>query len=59
MEGISYVVDENNQRKAVVIDLEKHGQLWEDFCDNLMADATKDEETIPWEKAKQELKGNA
>jgi len=37
MKGISYVTDEEGKRIAVVIDLKKHGELWEDFYDGLTA----------------------
>jgi hypothetical protein len=43
MEGIQFVVNEKGDRKAVVIDLEKHGQLWEDFYDTLLAKSRADE----------------
>ena len=33
MSGLSYIVDERGQKTAAVIDLRKHGRLWEDFCD--------------------------
>ena len=37
MKGIDFVVDEAGERKAVVIDLDEHGELWEDFYDALVA----------------------
>ncbi len=37
MKGIEFVVDEAGERKAVLIDLAEHGELWEDFYDALMA----------------------
>jgi hypothetical protein len=37
MRGIEYVVDESGKRKAVLIDLELHEDLWEDFADQLIA----------------------
>ena len=37
MKGIQFVVDEGGKKKAVVIDLKKHGRLWEDFYDSLVA----------------------
>jgi hypothetical protein len=37
MKGIEFVVDESGDRKAVVINLAKHGELWEDFYDTLLA----------------------
>ena len=37
MKGIYFVVDEAGERKAVVIDLDEHGEFWEDFYDALVA----------------------
>ena len=31
MKGVEFVVDDDGQKKAVLIDLEKHGEIWEDF----------------------------
>lgn len=53
MKGISYITDENNQRKAVVIDLKtfkKHEDEIEDLLDVLIAESKKEEESIPFEK---------
>jgi hypothetical protein len=33
MEGIQYVMDDKGEKTAVLIDLKKHRQLWEDFYD--------------------------
>ncbi len=33
MEGIEFIIDEKGKKKAVIIDLEKYGELWEDFYD--------------------------
>lgn len=56
MEGIKYLVDEKNNKVAVQIDLEKYGEFWEDFYDILVAEAKKDEESIPLEDLIAELK---
>ena len=37
MKGIRYVVDDDGQKTAVVIDLEQYGDLWEDLYDSLTA----------------------
>ena len=37
MKGVSFVVDENEVKKAVLIDLRRHRALWEDFYDTLLA----------------------
>ena len=43
MKGIEFVVDEKGKKKAVVLDLRKHRDLWEDFCDVLKAKEREDE----------------
>ncbi len=37
MSGIKFVSDERGQKVAVLIDLKRHGRLWEDFYDSLLA----------------------
>jgi hypothetical protein len=58
MQGINFVVDEKGTKKAVLIDLEKWGELWEDFYDVLISKQRQDEEEISWEDLKQELETN-
>ena len=43
MKGIDFVVDETGDRKAVVINLAEHGELWEDFYDTLLAEEREHE----------------
>lgn len=43
MKGVEYVVDGKGKKKAVVIDLEEHRDLWEDFCDVLKAKERENE----------------
>ncbi|NLG17695.1 MAG: hypothetical protein GX556_10230 [Fibrobacter sp.] len=33
MRGVQYVTDEKGEKTAVLIDLKKNGDLWEDFYD--------------------------
>jgi hypothetical protein len=35
MEGIQYVTNDKGKKVAVMIDLKKYGELWEDFYDSL------------------------
>lgn len=59
MEGISYITDHQNRKKAVVIDLkaiEEHEDDVHDFIDTLIAESRKDDELIDWEKAKDDLR---
>jgi hypothetical protein len=50
IKGINFVVDEGNEKQAVIIDLKKHRDLWEDFYDTLL---TKNREKDPRETLEQ------
>ncbi len=59
MEGISYITDNQNRKKAVVIDLkviEDHEEDVHDFIDTLIAESRKSDEMIDWEQAKDNLR---
>ena len=43
MTGINFVVDDRGEKKAVVIDLIRHGSLWEDFYAALVVRSRKGE----------------
>jgi hypothetical protein len=36
MSGITFLVNEKGKRTAAVVDLRRHGKLWEDFYDTLV-----------------------
>jgi hypothetical protein len=55
MKGVQYVVDVTGKKKAVLIDLEEWGDLWEDIYDVMVSHSRKDEPTIPWDELKAEL----
>ena len=54
MRGVQYLVDDSGARRAVVIDLKKHGELWEDCYDRAVAESRRDEprESLETVKAK-------
>jgi len=56
MRGIEYVVDDTGKRKAVLIDLELHEELWEDFADQLAARERQDEPRESLEEVKRTLR---
>ncbi len=58
MEGIRYLIDEDQKPIAVQIDLEKYGELWEDFYDVLIAQSRRGEESIPLEDLVEDLKAS-
>ena len=37
MRGVKFLVDKSGQKTAVVLDLRKHGGLWEDIYDSALA----------------------
>jgi hypothetical protein len=55
MEGIQFVIDDNGNKKAVLIDLEKWGDLWEDFYDVLVSELRRDEPRVAWGELKAEM----
>jgi hypothetical protein len=59
MKGIQFVVDEAGKKKAVLIDLEEWGELWEDFYDLMMAESRKHEASVDWHEVKAKLKKGA
>ena len=55
MKGVQFVVDDSGQKKAVLIDLDEWGELWEDFYDVLTSESRKNEPTVPWSELKAEI----
>ena len=43
MKGVQFVIDERGSKTAVVIDLKRHSDVWEDFFDVATARSRKDE----------------
>ncbi len=43
MNDIQYIVDDKGTKRAVIIDLDKFSDLWEDFYDSLIARSRADE----------------
>jgi hypothetical protein len=43
VKGIQFLVDDTGEKKAVLIDLKKYGDLWEDLYDTILARERQDE----------------
>lgn len=56
MRGIQYITDDRGKKRAVVIDLEKYGELWEDFYDSLVARRRASEPRESLESVKKRLR---
>ena len=59
MKGVSYITDNKNRKKSVIIDLktiEQNEEEVHDLIDVLIAESRKDDELIDWDEAKKQLK---
>ncbi len=55
MMGVKYFFDENGEPSAVLIDVKKNPELWEDIVDILECRKRASEKPIPLEKVKADL----
>ena len=55
MTGIQFITDAKGCKTAAVIDLKKHGALWEDIEDVLVSRSRRHEKRIPLDKVKADL----
>lgn len=56
MKGVQFVIDEQGQKTAVVIDLKRHAALWEDFYDAALAKSRQEEPRETFESVKRRLR---
>jgi hypothetical protein len=59
MKGVSFVMNDKNERIAVQIDMEllqQHQGEIEDYLDGIIAESRAGGETLSWEEAKRVLK---
>jgi len=56
MEGIQFVTNDRGQKVAVMIDLRKYHEVWEDFYDGLIARLRAGEPRETLESVKQSLR---
>ena len=55
MKGIQFLFDDAGQKTAVLIDLRKNSELWEDFYDRCIAAERADEPRESFELVKKRL----
>jgi len=56
VKGVQFVTDSDGQKVAVMLDLKKWGELWEDIYDNMLADERAGESSMPLEEFENELR---
>jgi hypothetical protein len=57
MKGVEFVIDEEGKKKAVLIDLKRHRDLWEDFYDTLLAKEREGEPRESLQEVKKKVLG--
>jgi hypothetical protein len=55
MKGVKFVIDEDGERSAVLIDLKENSELWEDFYDAYVAHEREAEPRESIEEVRQRL----
>jgi hypothetical protein len=55
VKGVQFVIDEHGKKTAVVIDLRKNAELWEDFYDRALAASRENEPRESLESVKERL----
>ena len=50
MTGIRFVTNEHGKKVGVLIDLKKHGPIWEDFWDGLVAESRRKGKSTAYEQ---------
>ena len=58
MKGVQFLIDDEGERTAVMIDLSIHSELWEDFFDAVIAKERQDEPRAPLEEVRRKVFGN-
>jgi hypothetical protein len=48
MGGIQFLTDEKGRKVGVLIDLKKHGAIWQDFWDGLVSESRRKEKSVPY-----------
>ena len=56
MKGVKYIVNEDGEQKAVVIDLKRYRNVWEHFYDVMISIERENEETISWDTLQAEIR---
>lgn len=58
MKGVQFLIDDEGERTAVMIDLSIHSELWEDFFDAVIAKERQDEPRESLEEVRRKVLGN-
>ena len=59
LRGVDFVVDEDGEKKAVIINFKQHRALWEDFYDTLLAQERQNEPRETFDEVRKRVLRNA
>jgi hypothetical protein len=59
VKGVEFLVDDEGRKKAVLIDLKKYGEIWEDFYDTLRVKERESEPRESLEEVKKKVLGRS
>jgi len=59
LRGIDFVLDSSGRKKAVLIDLRRHSEVWEDVFDSLVAEQRRNEPRETLAEVRRRLKAPA
>jgi hypothetical protein len=57
LKGVDFVVDEDGEKQAVLIDLKRNRALWEDFYDTVLAKEREGEPRETLEEVARRIRG--
>jgi hypothetical protein len=59
MKGVEFVIDKAGKKKAVLIDLKNHRELWEDFYDTVLLKQRKSDPRESLEDVRKKVLGRS
>lgn len=59
VKGVEFLIDDEGQKKAVLIDLRRHREVWEDFYDTLRVKEREFEPREPLDEVKKKVLGRS
>jgi len=55
MSGVKFLVNDAGKKTAVMLDLRKHGRVWEDIYDRLLIESRRHEPRLSLEQVRKRL----
>jgi hypothetical protein len=59
VKGVEFLIDNEGEKKAVLIDLKRHGEIWEDFYDTIRVKERESESRESLKEVKKKVLGRS